>query len=169
VLILDEPGNHLDVETVEALATALIKYEGTVIFTSHDRHFMHRVATDVVEVRDARVVSYPSSYDDYVYRVQKEIDAGLRAEAAAHGKSIAAEPDKKARARADRDTEKRLKGVERKIAKLDAERKEVQVRMANVVDATEAQRLHAENVTISKEIETLEAEWLTLYEALEGV
>ncbi len=169
VLILDEPGNHLDVETVEALATALIRYEGTVIFTSHDRHFMHRVATDVIEVRDSRVVSYPASFDDYVYRVQKEIDAGLRAEAAAHGKSVAAEPDKKARARADRDTEKRLKGVERKIARLDAERKELQNRMASVVDPGEAQRLHTENVALASEIETLEAEWLTLYEAIEGV
>src|SRR5690606_18174139 len=132
VLILDEPGNHLDVETVEALATALIKYEGTVIFTSHDRHFMHRVATDVIEVRDARVVSYPSSYDDYVYRVQKEIDAGLRAEAAAHGKSVASDDDRKSRARADREAEKRMKSVERKIAKLDTERKEASDRMLNL-------------------------------------
>ena len=61
VLVLDEPGNHLDVETVEALAEALCRYEGTVIFTSHDRHFMHRVATHVIEVRDGRVASYPGS------------------------------------------------------------------------------------------------------------
>jgi ATP-binding cassette subfamily F protein 3 len=54
VLVLDEPGNHLDVETVEALAQALCDYKGTVIFTSHDRHFMQRVATAVVEVRDGR-------------------------------------------------------------------------------------------------------------------
>ena len=79
MLVLDEPANHLDVESVEALADALIRYQGTVIFTSHDRHFMHRVATHVVEVRAGRVASYPASYDDYVYRVQKEIDAGLRA------------------------------------------------------------------------------------------
>ena len=55
VLVLDEPGNHLDVESVEALAEALIGYRGTVIFTSHDRHFMHRVATHVIEVRAGRV------------------------------------------------------------------------------------------------------------------
>ncbi len=79
VLILDEPANHLDVESVEALAEALTRYQGTVIFTSHDRHFMHRVATHVIEVRGGRVVSYPASYDDYVYRIEKEIDAGLRA------------------------------------------------------------------------------------------
>jgi ATP-binding cassette subfamily F protein 3 len=108
VLVLDEPGNHLDVETVEALADALIRYQGTVIFTSHDRHFMHRVATHVIEVGVGRVMSYPASYDDYVYRVQKEIDEGLRAEAAAHASPAApaVAVDRKARARADRDTQK---------------------------------------------------------------
>src|SRR3954463_2560695 len=79
VLVLDEPGNHLDVESVEALAEALIGYEGTVIFRSHDRHFMHRVATHVVEVRAGKVASYPGDFDEYVYRVQSEIDSGLRA------------------------------------------------------------------------------------------
>src|SRR5271167_230099 len=62
VLILDEPGNHLDVETVESLAEALLDYKGTVIFTSHDRHFMKRVATSIVEVRDGRVVNYHGDY-----------------------------------------------------------------------------------------------------------
>src|SRR5262249_30010163 len=58
VLVLDEPGNHLDVDTVEALAEALREYQGTVIFTSHDRHFMKRVATCIVEVRDGRGGNY---------------------------------------------------------------------------------------------------------------
>ena len=62
-----------------ALAAALISYSGTLIFTSHDRHFMHRVATNVIEVRAGRVASYPGSYDEYVYRIQSEIDSGLRA------------------------------------------------------------------------------------------
>src|SRR6185503_14015348 len=103
VLVLDEPGNHLDVESVEALAEALIGYPGTLIFTSHDRHFMHRVATHVVEVRAGRVASYPGDFDEYVYRVQSEIDSGLRAP---HGTTSSpsmpdanALADRKARAR----------------------------------------------------------------------
>ena len=91
VLVLDEPGNHLDVETVEALADALCRYRGTVIFTSHDRYFMQRVATAVIEVRDSRVASYPASYEDYVYRVQKELETGLRSEH--HGAWYAADRD----------------------------------------------------------------------------
>ncbi len=66
VLVLDEPGNHLDVETVEALAEALLQYQGTVIFTSHDRHFMRRVATNVIEVRDGSVKNYFGDYDNYL-------------------------------------------------------------------------------------------------------
>ena len=71
ILVLDEPGNHLDVESVEALAEALIGYSGTVIFTSHDRHFMHRVATNVVEVRAGKVASYPGNYEAY-WRLRRE-------------------------------------------------------------------------------------------------
>ncbi len=74
ILVLDEPGNHLDVDTVEALAEALLGYKGTVIFTSHDRHFMKRVATSIVEVRDSRVVNYRGNYEAYLYSVNKEID-----------------------------------------------------------------------------------------------
>jgi ATP-binding cassette subfamily F protein 3 len=55
VLVLDEPGNHLDVETVEALAAALLDFRGTVVFTSHDRSFVERVATNVVEVAVRRL------------------------------------------------------------------------------------------------------------------
>src|SRR3954453_1306344 len=121
VLVLDEPGNHLDVQSGKALAEALIGYGGTVIFTSHDRHFMHRVATHVVEVRAGKVASYPGDYDEYVYRVQNEIDSGLRAPHATLSPSLpaAASADRKNRGRADRDSQKKLKTVERKIARLD--------------------------------------------------
>src|SRR3954468_17170304 len=78
VLILDEPGNHLDVDTVDALIDALREYEGTVIFTSHDRHFTGQVATCVVEVRDGRVTNYSGKYAAYLDRVNEEIEAGER-------------------------------------------------------------------------------------------
>jgi ATP-binding cassette subfamily F protein 3 len=68
ILILDEPGNHLDVDTVEALAEALLDYKGTVIFTSHDRHFMKRVATCIIEVRDGHVTNYRGDYESYSTR-----------------------------------------------------------------------------------------------------
>ncbi len=78
ILVLDEPGNHLDVETVESLAESLLEYKGTVIFTSHDRHFMQRVATSIVEVRDGCARNYNGDYAAYLYYVNKEIDDGER-------------------------------------------------------------------------------------------
>jgi ATP-binding cassette subfamily F protein 3 len=102
VLVLDEPGNHLDVETVDALAQALVDYAGTVIFTSHDRSFMNSVATNVIEVGDGRVVNSLGSYADYLAGVSREIDA---AEAASGRGRRAAPPGraKKSSARGERE------------------------------------------------------------------
>jgi ATP-binding cassette subfamily F protein 3 len=172
VLVLDEPGNHLDVESVEALAEALIGYPGTVIFTSHDRHFMHRVATHVIEVRAGRVASYPGNFDEYVYRVQNEIDSGLRAPhgTAAKPSLPTAEPieDRKARARADRDAQKKLKAVERKIARLDEEKRGVSEKLLSVTETVEAQRLQKELSRLTAELTTLEEEWLELSAEVEA-
>jgi ATP-binding cassette, subfamily F, member 3 len=71
VLLLDEPTNHLDFNTVEALTQALKTYTGTVVFVSHDRGFVKRVATEILEVRDGHVNIYPGSYDEYVWSLEK--------------------------------------------------------------------------------------------------
>jgi ATP-binding cassette subfamily F protein 3 len=163
VLVLDEPGNHLDVESVEALAEALIGFAGTVIFTSHDRHFMHRVATHVVEVRAGRVSSYPGDYDEYVYRVQNEIDSGLRAPHAmgpSPSMPDAASPAPKTSARADREAQKQLKAVERKIARLDEEKRTVNEKLLTVTDAAEARKLQSQLIALTAELAKLEEEWL---------
>jgi ATP-binding cassette subfamily F protein 3 len=133
---------------------------------------MHRVATQVIEVRAGRVSSYPGSYDDYVYRVQNEIDAGLRAPhgtAAAPSMPSNGEPvDRKARARADRDAHKKLKAVERKIARLDEEKRGISESLSTVTDAAEAQRLHGELANLTTELAKLEEEWLELSSELES-
>jgi ATP-binding cassette subfamily F protein 3 len=174
VLVLDEPGNHLDVESVEALADALTRYRGTVIFTSHDRHFMHRVATHVIEVRTGRVASYPASYDDYVYRVQNEIDKGHREP---HTPASPGKPNSptdapiskgKSSGRDDREARKKLKAVERKIAKLDEEKKATSEALLTVTDAAEARRLHTQLKNLATELATFEEEWLALSEETGG-
>ncbi len=71
VLILDEPINHLDFDTVEALTQALKTYPGTIVFVSHDRGFVQRVATKILEVREGKIQLYPGTYDEYVWSVQK--------------------------------------------------------------------------------------------------
>ncbi len=75
VLLLDEPSNHLDFETVEALGEALKDYLGTVLFISHDRTFVNTLATSIIEVKNGRVELYPGTYEEYVYHLESEMDA----------------------------------------------------------------------------------------------
>jgi ATP-binding cassette subfamily F protein 3 len=175
VLILDEPGNHLDVETVEALADALIDYKGTVIFTSHDRHFLKRVATTYIEVRDGKVTQYRGDYDAYMYMVQKEIDD---AESTRHGgapkKSTSAPPPKpgqkppsKSAPLDDRAVRKQIGNLEKNIAKLDQQKKELHEQLMSTSDPQSALKLHEEMTKVSQELETAETRWAELQQQLE--
>jgi ATP-binding cassette subfamily F protein 3 len=66
LLCLDEPTNHLDLASREVLESALAGFPGTIVFISHDRYFINRIATVVVEVASGLLTNYPGSYDDYL-------------------------------------------------------------------------------------------------------
>ena len=160
VLVLDEPGNHLDVETVESLAEALSAYRGTVILTSHDRHFVSRVADSVIEVKDGTAKLYPANYEAYLHRMQVECDAVSETEARR-------EPNPKKDARKEkrnrgRSVRKELSALERKINQLDTQKKVVQQRLLETRDPMIAEKAHAEFTEIEAEISELESQWLEL-------
>jgi ATP-binding cassette, subfamily F, member 3 len=69
-LMLDEPTNHLDMRAKDVLLEALMKYTGTVVFVSHDRYFIDKLATRVFEVGDGKVEIFPGNYEDYLWRKQ---------------------------------------------------------------------------------------------------
>jgi ATP-binding cassette subfamily F protein 3 len=69
-LLLDEPTNHLDLRAKDVLLDALMKYSGTVVFVSHDRYFIDKLATRVFEIGDGKVEVYPGNYEDYLWRKQ---------------------------------------------------------------------------------------------------
>ncbi|MCU0716903.1 MAG: ABC-F family ATP-binding cassette domain-containing protein [Pirellula sp.] len=184
ILVLDEPGNHLDVETVDALANALLEFKGTVIFTSHDRHFMNRVATSIIEVKDGTVVNYHGNYESYLYMVNKEIDD---AEFARTGRRSTPVPSTKTKDKdSDRDraydkkkqpsgsgsqeerlVRKEIANLEKTIAKLDAQRKTLHDQLMSTTDPMEAMRLHEEREKVSTELETAEMRWAELQEQIE--
>jgi ATP-binding cassette subfamily F protein 3 len=170
VLVLDEPGNHLDVDTVDALVEALVEYKGTVVFTSHDRHFTTRVATGVVEVRDGKVTTYNGRYEDYVYRVNKEVDDGEREAAAARPKPPPGTPAKAAARprRSERDVRKELKAVERTIAQLDEQKRTLNAKLLETTDAAEALRLHNEIAAVAGQLGPAEERWCELQEEAEA-
>ncbi len=84
VLILDEPTNHMDMIGKETLEAMLVNFPGTVIFVSHDRYFVKKVATQILDMRNDGVKLYPFGYEDYVEKVSKSLDmaeAGGRSDA----------------------------------------------------------------------------------------
>ena len=173
VLILDEPGNHLDVDTVDALVDALVEYEGTVIFTSHDRHFTKRVATCIIEVRDGRVVNYSGQYDAYVEKVNEEIEAGERELASARTKlppevakanKVAPKPVQ----RNEKSAKKEMKTLEKTIAQLDEQKRALNAQMMESTDAKEAMRLHNEIAAMTEQLSEAEERWCQLQEVIEG-
>jgi ATP-binding cassette subfamily F protein 3 len=174
VLILDEPANHLDVDTVDALAEALLEYEGTVIFTSHDRHFTRRVATCIVEVRDSRVTHYGGQYDAYVDKVNKEIEAGERELATERTKPAPAvkKPPKvssRPAPRNERVVQKEIKSLERTIAQLDAQKGSLSAQLLESTDAVEALRLHNEVSALAKLLAEAEERWCRLQEETQEI
>ena len=173
VLILDEPGNHLDVDTVDALVEALLEYEGTLIFTSHDRHFTKRVATCIVEVRDGRVTNYSGQYDNYVAKVNEEIDAGEREAAKGMAKAppsvakphkVAARPTR----RNEKDVRKEMKTLERSIAQLDDQKRTLNAAMMEATDAAKALRLHNDISAVTVRLAQGEDRWCLLQAEIDG-
>ena len=67
VMLMDEPTNHMDMESIEALNIALEKYTGTLLFVSHDREFVSSLATRILEVRDGQIIDFKGSYDEYLH------------------------------------------------------------------------------------------------------
>ena len=127
VLLLDEPTNHLDFETAESLGKALKTFHGTIIFISHDRTFVNMLATEIVEVKDGTILSYPGNYEEYVYRMETRLrDELSEEENIKHKSKLNPKPkpivDNK---KSDRILMKQLKS---EMVKLDSKIKEIQTR-----------------------------------------
>ena len=175
VLVLDEPGNHLDVETVEALAEALKLYRGTVVFTSHDRHFMGQIATSVIEVRDGKVKNYFGDYSAYLESVEQEVESGERERSG--GKGNTGHPkaqnqtsgnDYRQARRDTRKVEKEIKNLEKKIAKLDDEKRQINTELMSETDPEKAMKLHESIQDLSQQLEECEERWLELNEEFQS-
>ena len=73
VLIMDEPTNHMDMEAIEALNEALKKFDGTLIFVSHDREFVSSLATRVIEIKDQEIIDFQGTYEEYISHQEIEL------------------------------------------------------------------------------------------------
>lgn len=143
VLILDEPTNHLDILTKEVLEDALAEYDGTVIFVSHDRYLLNRIATRIVEVTKDGVNSYEGNFDKYLEQKEKEKENASEFEREAPVK--AEEPKKQYRTKQQRaDDVKRkqeTKELEARIEELEGLIVELEAKISEPEIAGDYQKL----------------------------
>jgi ATP-binding cassette subfamily F protein 3 len=91
-LLMDEPTNHLDLDSKDVLLDALEDYGGTLIIVSHDRYFVEKLATKIIEVGHGEAIVYPGTYAEYLWRKEHPQGSGLQAPDSRHGKTQASGP-----------------------------------------------------------------------------
>jgi ATP-binding cassette subfamily F protein 3 len=143
-LLLDEPTNHLDLDSKEVLLDALVDYGGTLIFVSHDRYFVERLATKIVEIGHGTATVYPGTYTEFLWHKTHAGDGGLdpkRPAADIRKRSQASAPAAKAPA-ADRPDAKAGPGAHDRKKREDAEarrRQRADAARKSEIDTLEAQ------------------------------
>jgi ATP-binding cassette subfamily F protein 3 len=177
-LLLDEPTNHLDLRAKDVLLDAINKFTGTVIFVSHDRYFIDRLATRVLEVEGGHVHVYPGNYEDYLWRKQGgSADlAAATAAAAPVAEEVSPEPtpvvQEKEKARRLnpirlRQMQERLTFVEGEIPRVEALIAETEQSLGIFVSVEETERLTRQLENLRDQQASLTAEWEDLMLQLE--
>lgn len=163
ILLLDEPTNHLDFETVEALSHALIDYNGTVLFISHNRTFVNLLATNIIEVKNGSVKLFNHSYEDYVLQIKAQMNIASDPE---ENNTILTTSEKAERRQELKRLQKEIKKIEEKIKKLTEEKEDLLSQFAT--NPTNYSRELNEKVgLVFKEITDAEEEWLKIQEKIE--
>ena len=157
IFILDEPTCHLDFETVEALGSALEKFNGTVIFTSHDRTFSNLLATGLMEIKDGKAMRILDSYEDYVDKLEAELELVNKTSERKKKAPIKREDDYYAR----RAAQKEADALEKKLEKLNLKQLELlQYFLENPVNYDPAKAKELEEV--KRMIAEKEDQWLKI-------
>ncbi|HKW98522.1 MAG TPA: ABC-F family ATP-binding cassette domain-containing protein [Bryobacteraceae bacterium] len=177
-LLLDEPTNHLDLRAKDVLLDALKEFSGTVVFVSHDRYFIDKLATRVFEVDAGAVNVFPGNYEDYLWRKQGGGSAGAAAppEPApeAHQKPVppAATPKAAGEKRLNpiklRLMKQRRHAIEDEVTRLEVEIADYERALANFRSADESARLSDLLKARRNDLENLMAEWEQVAQAIEA-
>ena len=167
-LILDEPTNHLDIDSKEVLENALIDFDGTLLFVSHDRYFINRVATHVLELSESGSTLYLGDYDYYVDK-KAEIEVSQTEEASMSNQAKEASPanDYQAQKESQKEVRKlmrQIENLEAEIEELESQSQAISEQMLETNDAEKLMELQAELDKISHRQEEAMLEWEELSE-----
>ncbi|WP_049547100.1 ATP-binding cassette domain-containing protein [Streptococcus mitis] len=167
-LILDEPTNHLDIDSKEVLENALIDFDGTLLFVSHDRYFINRVATHVLELSEKGSTLYLGDYDYYVEK-KAEVEMTQAEEDSTHNQVKESSPvnDYQAQKESQKEVRKlmrQIESLEAEIEELESQSQAISEQMLETNDAGELMELQAELDKISHRQEEAMLEWEELSE-----
>ena len=167
-LILDEPTNHLDIDSKEVLENALIDFDGTLLFVSHDRYFINRVATHILELSENGSTLYLGDYGYYVEK-KAEIEMSQTEEASTSNQATEASPvnDYQAQKESQKEVRKlmrQIESLEAEIEELESQSQAISEQMLETNDADKLMELQAELDEISHRQEEAMLEWEELSE-----
>ena len=167
-LILDEPTNHLDIDSKEVLENALIDFDGTLLFVSHDRYFINRVATHVLELSEKGSTLYLGDYDYYVdKKSEMEINQAEEASTSNQAKESSPVNDYQAQKESQKEVRKlmrQIENLEAEIEELESQSQAISEQMLETNDADKLMELQAELDKISHQQEEAMSEWEELSE-----
>ena len=167
-LILDEPTNHLDIDSKEVLENALIDFDGTLLFVSHDRYFINRVATHVLELSENGSTLYLGDYDYYVEK-KAEVEMSQTEETSTSNQANEVSPvnDYQAQKESQKEARKlmrQIESLEAEIEELESQSQAISEKMLETNDADKLMELQAELDKISHRQEEAMLEWEELSE-----
>ncbi|HHA8477267.1 TPA: ABC-F family ATP-binding cassette domain-containing protein [Streptococcus pneumoniae] len=167
-LILDEPTNHLDIDSKEVLENALIDFDGTLLFVSHDRYFINRVATHVLELSENGSTLYLGDYDYYVEKkVTAEMSQTEEASTSNQAKEASPVNDYQVQKESQKEVRKlmrQIESLEAEIEELESQSQAISEQMLETNDADKLMELQAELDKISHRQEEAMLEWEELSE-----
>jgi ATP-binding cassette subfamily F protein 3 len=173
-LVMDEPTTHLDMRSIEALISALNQYEGTLVFVSHDVHFIRSLATSVLHVQPGQIRFYPGSYDYFVEKAAADSNkvSDLSSEAPPRSESNTRNQEKERkrleaearqqRSQKERELRSKLQQIEKRILELEERQQRLVVALQESNGSTSDQSLELKRV--ADELGMLMPEWERLVE-----
>lgn len=169
VLILDEPTNHLDIESKEVLEAALIDFEGTILFVSHDRYFINRIASKIVELAPEKATVFLGDYDYYQEKLAEEKELAR----------LDAEDVRKLNYQEEKEQQKLLRQRKRKLEEIEKSMEETDEKIAELelqLTNPEVFQDHEKALEITQELDAVKAdgeklmeEWEQISEELESI